>query len=333
MKSDKVIKYLVSVVLAVILLYFSFKGVDWVSFRQGLEECRWMWVALAMLTSIVSFVIRSERWRRLMLPIDDSIRPITTYNAVCICYLANFVFPRIGEIVKCGVVSRRQAAVRGDKGSLDNVDKYIGTVVMEKSFDIVSVFALFAILLVARWEKFGAFFTENVAAPLASGGWKSVVWAALGAVIIGAVVFIIWKMRGRSAFLGKVSSFLKGLWEGFRICFTSKGGFVFLIYTIALWLSYTVMSWCIIRSLPVMDGMGFVDAMFVCAAGGLGWIIPVPGGFGAYHGIVALAVSSIYALSWESGILCATLNHEAQAVTMLVCGIISYFVELFRNRQ
>lgn len=333
MKAGKIVKYIVSVALAVILLFFSFRGVDWAAFREGLEECRWMWVVLAMLVSILSFVIRSERWRRLMLPIDSGIKPVTTYNAVCIGYLANFVFPRIGEIVKCGVVSRRQAAVAGDKGSLENVDRYIGTVVMEKSFDIISVFALFAILLVARWQKFGAFFTDSIARPLADRGWSGLIWALAVIVAVCAIVVTVWRMRGKSAFLAKISAFMKGLWEGFRICFTSRGGFVFLLYTIALWTSYTLMSWCIIRSLSVMDGMGFVDAMFVCAAGGLGWIIPVPGGFGAYHGVVALAVSSIYGLSWETGILCATLNHEAQAITMLLCGIISYFVELLRNRK
>lgn len=333
MKVNKTVKYLISVVLAVILMYFSFKGVDWTAFRAGLDECRWLWIVLAMFMSIVSFIIRSERWRRLMLPIDSGIKPLTTYNAVCIGYLANFVFPRIGEIVKCGVVSRRQAEENGDKGSLNNVDRYIGTVVMEKSFDIVSVFALFAILMVARWHKFGAFFMDNVVSPLTSRGWASLIWVLAAFVIVAVIVSVIWKMRGRSALLGKISSFMKGLWEGFRICFTSKGGFVFLLYTIALWTSYTMMSWCVIRSLPIMDGMGFVDAMFVCAAGGLGWIIPVPGGFGAYHGVVTLAVSSIYGLSWETGILCATLNHEAQAITMLVCGLISYFVELSRNRK
>lgn len=333
MKADKTVKYLISLALAVILMYFSFKGVDWAAFLAGLKECRWLWVVLAMLMSIVSFVIRSERWRRLMLPIDNGIRPLTTYNAVCIGYLANFVFPRIGEIVKCGVVSRRQAASAGGKGSLNNVDKYLGTVVMEKSFDIVSVFALFAILIVARRQKFGAFFMDNVVSPIVSRGWSAVIWVLSIALVVAVIVLAIWKMRGKNALLGRISSFLKGLWEGFRICFTSKGGFVFLLYTVALWTSYTMMSWCIIRSLPVMDAMGFVDAMFVCAAGGLGWIIPVPGGFGAYHGVVALAVSSIYGLSWETGILCATLNHEAQAVTMLLCGIISYFVELSRNRK
>lgn len=328
----KTVKYIVSIAVAVVLVYFSFRGVDWKDFMGSIRSCRWEWIVYAMLFSILSFVIRSERWRRLMLPIDGKIGVLTTYNAVCIGYLANFVFPRIGEVVKCGVVSRRQAAIAGNKeGKLYNFDKYVGTVVMEKTFDILSVMALFAILLVAWWEKFGAFFTEHILSPASQRNYGGLLLTlAIIALVVGAVILVV-HLRDKYSFCGKIYNFINGLWTGFKGCFTSKGGFSFLVYTIALWLSYIMMSYCIIRSLPFLDTMGFVDAMFVCAAGGLGWIVPAPGGIGSYHFIVALALSSIYGIAWESGLLVATLNHGAQAVTMVVCGIVSYFVEMLRK--
>lgn len=333
MNVKKAIRYAVSVAVAATLLYFSFRGIDWADFGKGLRECRWEWVAYAMAFSILSFWIRSERWRRLLLPLDGGIRPVTTYNAVCIGYLANFAFPRIGEVVKCGVVSRRQAKNAGDaNGKLNNFDKFIGTVIMEKSFDILSVLALFAILLIAWWQKFGAFFTEKILPSGSGDNYSVLIWVALALAVFAVLTMLLKRFSDRSRLCAKILDFLRGLWIGFKSCFTSKGGFVFLICTIALWLSYIMMSYCIIHAFTLLDGLGFVDAVFVCAAGGLGWIVPAPGGIGSYHFIVALATSSIYGISWDSGLMVATLNHGAQAITMLGCGIISYVFELLRKK-
>ena len=57
--------------------------------------------------------------------------------------------------------------------------------------------------------------------------------------------------------------------------------------------------------------------------GSLGWIVPVQGGIGAYHFILSLAMSSIYSIPRTSGVIFATISHESQALTMLLCGAVS----------
>ena len=65
--------------------------------------------------------------------------------------------------------------------------------------------------------------------------------------------------------------------------------------------------------------------------GSVAWMVPVPGGFGAYHFMVALALSSVYGLGWDTGMLYATINHEAQAVMMVIMGFISYIYEVTKK--
>ncbi len=84
-------------------------------------------------------------------------------------------------------------------------------------------------------------------------------------------------------------------------------------------------------ALPELDGLNAVDALFLMVAGSLGWLVPVPGGFGAFHFIVSLALSTIYGIPFESGIIFATLSHESQAVTMVLCGGVSYVYETFKK--
>lgn len=80
-----------------------------------------------------------------------------------------------------------------------------------------------------------------------------------------------------------------------------------------------------------MSGLTIIDALFLSLVGSLGWIVPVPGGFGAFHFIVSLALSTIYGIPFEMGIIFATLSHESQAVTMLLFGGGSYIYETFRK--
>ena len=45
---SKIIKYLLSALLAGILLYFSFREVEWADFVAGLKDCRWEYILLSM---------------------------------------------------------------------------------------------------------------------------------------------------------------------------------------------------------------------------------------------------------------------------------------------
>ncbi len=323
---NKVVKYILSVLLAIVLLYFSFRGVDWEAFFHELSHCRWGYVILAMAASAMAFWFRGLRWRGVLLPFDASTQRLTTFNAVNIGYLANFVFPRIGELVRCGVI------VRNGKGI--TYDKVLGTVVLERLVDLLSMLLLFVILLTFSWARFGAFVTKNVIDPLAQSLnlHNSLITAIIIVLIIGLIALLRY-LRNRSKFLSKIWKALKGLGEGFASLWRMKDKWRFYFYTAVIWILYWIMSWAILRALPSLDTMNVIDALFICLVGGLGWIVPVPGGFGAFHYIVALAFSTVYGLEFDKGLIVATLSHESQAITMIVFGLISYIWEAVRKRQ
>jgi hypothetical protein len=66
---------------------------------------------------------------------DDSISRITTFNAVNIGNISNFVFPRIGEFVRCGVITRRSLPedLHKPEQKKASYEKVLGTVVLERS--------------------------------------------------------------------------------------------------------------------------------------------------------------------------------------------------------
>ena len=325
-------KYIISAAVAGLLLYFSFKAVSWADFIEGIRNCRWEYVMLAMVASIVAAWLRGIRWRQLLLPIDPSTKKITTFNAVNIGYIANFVFPRIGEFVRCGVITRRSAPTEDGKEKKASYDKVLGTVVLERGWDMLSMLILLVVLLCARWEKFGSFFITEMWEPVSERISFSIWWliAALVAIIAAGGI-VIWRSRERNPLCRKLWGILSGLMKGFSSCLKMDRKWIFFAQTAAIWGMYWAMATATMWAIPDLDGLNVIDALFLSLAGSLGWLIPVPGGFGAFHFVVSLALQAIYGIPFELGIIFATLSHESQAITMALAGGLSYSYESLKK--
>lgn len=349
--AKKAIKYIISTAVAAVLLYFSFREVKWDEFVSGLKTCRWGFIVLSMAASILAFWLRGLRWREILLPIDGSIRKRTTFNAVNIGYIANFVFPRIGEFVRCGFITKNSEPEpcaeqdrTGDScGTRDDIrllrkkasyDKVLGTVVMERSWDMVVMFMLLIALLVFRWDKFGGFFLEKMWRPIVRTVNFSIWWIILGLLILSAIA--IWRIvraREKNVFFGKICGVFSGLVQGLASFVKMRHKWLFLLYTVLIWAMYWLMSASTMWALPDLDSLGVADAFFLMIAGSLGWLVPVPGGFGSFHYIVSLALSVIYGIPFGQGIIFATLSHESQAITMAICGGASYLYETLGQKS
>ncbi|MCM1502435.1 MAG: flippase-like domain-containing protein [Bacteroidales bacterium] len=332
---SKIIKYAVSLSIAVMLLYFSFRGVEWKDFLDGLASCRMELVLVSMAASVVAFYLRGLRWRGLLLPFDRRLSRTTAFNAINIGYIANFVFPRIGELVRCGVISRRssvEAAKRREGTGAVTYDKVLGTVVLERGWDMLTMLIFLVALLLFRWEKFGAFFVGKMWGPLSGRVGFSMWWILAASVAaFAAIVWAIVKYHDRNRTLSKVYSICTGIMQGFGSCLKMEHKWRFFLYTVLIWGMYWLMSIATMYAIPSLDTLNVVDALFLMIAGSLGWLVPVPGGFGSFHFIVSLALSTIYGIPFETGIIFATLSHESQAITMALCGGGSYIYETVKK--
>ncbi len=322
-----ILKYILSLALAGVLLYFSFKGVDWTEFVGVLKNCDWVLLLLSMVAGVLAFWFRGLRWRDLLQPLDPSITRLTAFNAVNIGYLANFALPRIGEFVRCGVITRNSRKSGNDAASYEKV---LGTVVLERVWDLFTMLLLIIALLIFTWKKFGDFFRQEILYKMNVSIW----WILLLLLLAAAVgIYAVWRWRNVNGFFGKVWKILSGLFQGFGTCLKMQGKWRFFFHTVLIWAMYWVMAASIMWSVPDLKGFGLADALFLSLVGGLGWIVPVPGGFGAFHYIVSLALYMVYGIPMEVGVVFATLSHESQAITMALFGGISYFVEALKKRR
>lgn len=342
-KLKRTLQYVLWTGVAVVLLYFSFRGVNWKDFGEALRCCRWEYVLLSMVLGAVVFWIRGLRWRMQLLPMDPSTSRVTCFNAYNICMIVNLVLPRVGEVVRSAYVTKN-AGRDGQGRRLATLDKVIGTVLADRMWDAVSLLVMLVLVLSVMWDRFGSFFTETVFPGLAG---KAGLWwiVALGLLVAGGFFFLCWKRRDRGRIWGKVWGWIRGLADGLSSCLHMRNGWLFIVYTILIWCLYWLMSACILWSLQGIDtaglspefalaverlgDLGMSDALFLMFAGAVSSVVPVPGGFGAFHTVVAGALSSLYGIPFGVGIVFATLSHESQVVTDIICGAGSYVHETF----
>lgn len=325
-----ILKYLLSFVLAFVLLWFSFREVEWDTFISELKRCNWGYILLSMVAGSLAFWIRGLRWRQLLLPFDDSISSITTFNGINIANISNFVFPRLGEFVRCGVIVRRSEPVDAADPlkKKASYDKVLGTVVMERAWELLVMILLLGVVIVGGFDRYGPFFVDEIWGPM-SQRFGAGIWAMLagGLLLIAGAIYLIWRLRERNGFCQKVWGVFKGVGQGLASCLKMDRKWLFFAYTLLIWLLYWLMAAGTIWAVPSIEGLNLIDALFISLIGGLGFAVPVPGGIGAFHYVISLALLGVYGIPMETGVIYATLSHSSQALTQILFGAGSYVYE------
>lgn len=323
-KAANIIKYTLSAILAVVLVWFAFRTVDWKTFWEDLQQTRWFWIAIYFAAAVVALVFRERRWTALMRPLDPDLRRMTVWDAINVGNLVNVVLPGAGEFVRCGYVSTKKLSY----------EKALGTIVCERLSDIVAIVILLTSALASKWSTFGPFFTEHIWGPMTGRAGGAAAWIVPGTVVLLAALFwVIFRFRTRVRLFGKIADSLQGLGAGFASIAKMERKWPFLLSTVGIWASYVTMMYCTIRAIPMLDALTLTDALFLSAVGNLASVIPVPGGIGAYHYLVALSMQSLYGAPWETGILLATLGHEAHAILIILLGVVSYMHLTLRKKK
>ncbi len=322
-------KWCLMALIAVILLYFAFKGVKWSDFREGLRSCNFWWVGAAMASSIAAFWVRGLRWRLLLLPLNPTVSRRDCYDGVTTAYLTNFAFPRAGELARCGIIAGT------GKTSFESA---LGSVVLERAIDVLCDMIIVVAIVWFSWDSIGDFMTREIWGSATEKFHLSMVWILVGLVVAFVIVCcLLYRYRERLSkmrFFSKFFSLVRNTWKGLSAGFRSEHKWTFLFYTVALWTLYWLQSLFTVYAFPQLcdtavsistgvAGLNAVDALFLMVVGSLGWIVPVQGGIGAYHFILSLACAAIYAIPPADGVVFATISHESQALTMLACGALT----------
>jgi hypothetical protein len=329
-KALSVFNYVIFLLLGVLFLWLVFRNLNGKEIIEQIKHANYFWIGLCMLAGVLSHLARAARWNILIGSMGYRTRLSTTFWAVMTGYLANTAVPRLGEVTKCGVLSKKE-----------NIPftELLGTVIAERIFDMIILLLIILSVILFQLDLVGAFVNKFVIAPVFSNFENNLVPILIffaSIILLVVLMIFLWKKYRyklrRFAFYRKLAQFGKGMIEGIKTIKRTKNKAGFLVYTVLIWALYTLMIYLPFYSLPATSHLNFGDALTVMSIGSLGIVAPVPGGIGTYHFVVKAILFELYGIDQASAASFATITHAAQTIMIIVVGGLS-FLMLFLQKN
>ena len=329
-KISNALTYIFFLSLGILLLWLCFRKIEFSQVIDYVKTAKYSWMIISLVCLGISLFFRALRWNILIESLGYKTRVSTTYESVLIAYFANTVFPRLGEVTRCGTLTKKE-----------NIpfDKSFGTVVSERIIDLAVLFAMALLVILFQWNLLGSLITSwlnPLIEKIASNVFLGIIVIALAIVFCLVIIFIFKKNRekiSQNKLWRKIASLWNGFIDGIKSIFTMKKKGLFIIYTLLIWGFYVVMTWLPFYMLPETSHLGLTEAVTLLGLATLGVVAPVPGGMGVYHFIGILLLNGFYGISESAAVSFVTINHTSQMIFYLVTGVIAYVIMFFVDRR
>ncbi len=323
-----ILQYIFFLGLGIFLVWWSIKDLssdDKSQIKAALKTARYFLIIPVVIILLLSHFVRAFRWRLLIESLGYSSSRANTFFAVMIGYLANQAVPRLGEVVRCTVLARYEKIP---------VDKLIGTVILERLIDALTLLVIFGITLAIQ----PGFYPQLIDAFLHSSQknqQKQIPVYIIGLIVIGivALAILLWmliKKKNLNEVLLLVKKILRSVWQGIGAIQHLKKRGQFVVLTIALWILYLGGGYLGFMALMETEQYGIKEAFAVLTAGSVGMII-TPGGIGAYAVLIQKTMQ-IYGLQKGIALAFGWILWLAQTGVVLIGGLISFAALPYYNK-
>ena len=297
------------------LFWYVYQKLDIETIFQILKtDVNYFWVILSMVVAVFSHIARALRWRLQLraLHIYPSMRELV--NAIFGMYAMNLLFPRLGEVWRCGYLAQREQA---------SFSKVLGSVVSDRLSDTAMLALLTLLVFFMQMRPFRQFLDENPSIEAGVIGTLTSVWLYVGIAL--CVVAVVWFFRtnSQSRFVQRIRGLMANVWAGFASIVTMKGKFWFIFYTLFIWFCYFMQLYLCIFAFPSTSHLTVAAVLLLYVLGSLGMGLPVQGGIGPWH-LAVIAGLSYYGITGNEAGAFAFVAHGAQMVLVVLIGIYAF---------
>ena len=329
-KVSNTLTYIVFLSLGILLLWLCFRKIEFSQVVDYIRTAKYSWMILSLVCLGVSLFFRALRWNILIETLGYKTRVSTTYESVLIAYFANTVFPRLGEVTRCGTLAKKE-----------NIpfDKSFGTVVSERVLDLAVLFSMAILVILFQWSLLGSLITSwlnPLIGKMRDNMFLGIFVIFMMILLLVTVVFIFRKKKdliSQNKLYRKIASLCSGFLDGIKSIFAMDKKGRFVVYTLLIWGFYVLMTWLPFYMLPETSHLGITEAVTLLGLATLGVVAPVPGGMGVYHFIGILLLNGFYGISESAAVSFVTINHTTQMIFYLVTGCIAYAIMFFFDKR
>ena len=169
------------------ILWWMYRGFQWQEILDAMHlDMRWGWMLLSLPFGVVAQVFRGLRWRQMLEPMGERPRRSTCVNAVFVSYASSLVVPRVGELLRCGILSRYEGT---------RMSRAVGTVVTERVVDVVLILLITMVTALSQIPVFVRFMNrtgvsfESILSRFTLTGY--LVTAACGLIVLLMAVYVL----------------------------------------------------------------------------------------------------------------------------------------------
>lgn len=285
---------------------------------QYFKEANPIWLVVAMLVGVFSHFFRALRWNLLIEAVAPKPHIKNTFWSVMVGYLVNYAVPRLGEITRCAVLSKKEKIP---------VDTVLGTMISERLFDMFCYVIIFVLAFIALTAKMMTFLNNYNTPSFISWNFALIVLLALIALF---VAYKLWRKHKPTSKLGqKISASIHRFIDGGKSIIHLKKKWLFIFYSILIWICYLLMTYIAFLTIDATYHLPLDAAFAVLALGTIGMII-IQGGIGVYP-IIVSQVLLLYGVDKVGGYSLGWISWTIQTVIVLILGLIGFIILSQKN--
>jgi uncharacterized protein (TIRG00374 family) len=235
-------------------------------------------IFLSLFFGLAANTIRGLRWGMLIDSLGKRVERKNAVFAVWGNYAINMVFPRVGEIWRCGVMSKYEKIPFAT---------LLGTLFVDRIMDTLVVSLLTLCLCVFNISFFRNFFAENPPVIIETlYTLLSSVWTYVGIILPALIFWFVFAKLKHLSVVKKIIGIFRNIWEGFKSLWKIEHKAHFVIQTLLLWGGYFLYFYITFFAFDFTKDLGIRIGLIAFVMSSIGVAVPVQGGIGVWHFMV-----------------------------------------------
>ncbi len=321
------LRHAVILLITIAFLYLFFRRVEWKEAFQSITDVNLVWFIIMLLLAPLHLVTRALRWDYLLKHEKKGVSFYNRFAANAVGFTVSMIFPgRLGEIVRPIYLAKKENMQKGF---------VLGTVVVERIFDVFTMCFILGIFLVSKPLYASIFIIdEEIYAKLYFWGIGGISFATFFLIITLCLYFFKDKTLSVIKFFlrpvpDKISEKILELSEefiqGLKFFHSLKDLFIYILLSFVVWLGIIFFYWIFFFayniSIPFFFLFPFVFMLMIGAS------IPTPGMVGGFHFFSKLGLVSFYNIEANLAVGMTIVMHAVQVIMTCLIGYVILWKE------
>ena len=309
---NKIWQVILPIILGLAILVWTYKDFDFKRVWSVIEGgVNYWWIVFSLVFGVFGHLFRGWRWNISLAPLNEHPKLSNSVYAIFVSYAANLVIPRIGEVSRCGILAK-----------YDNISfsKSLGTVITERIIDSVCVIIITCTTLLIQSGIFVRFINET--------GTNTAFFVHLFTstnfyitiACIVALLILAYLLFRRFSIFARVRGIFNDIWQGCLSIRHIDRKFLFILYTIGIWLCYFLQFYVTFYSFDFTYDLGLMPGLVMFVVGSIAVIVPTPNGAGPWH-FAIITMMMMYGISKDNAGIFALIVHGIQTFLLILLGI------------